>query len=154
MIGMFVGVEHGVYQANLLSQQLGAKVGGRVDEQISLRQAERQAAAQTAVARVVAAASLAATADHRHADRSAAAQKDQLAANVGGVVGMRHDGFGTRFTSQPRWFATNSTSDLKSPPDVCLERSAPLRSSSTTCETVRRAANVLRRRPPRATVRR
>ena len=66
-----------------LSEQLGPQVWGRVDQQVAAGQAQHQAAAQAVVVRVTASAGGAAAANHRHADRGARAQKDQLSTDVG-----------------------------------------------------------------------
>jgi len=82
MVGVSVGVDDRVDDADLLAQELLPQVGRRIDEQIPLGQAEDHAAPRAAIARIVAGAHGAVAANGRHADRSAGPQQDQLAGDV------------------------------------------------------------------------
>ncbi len=82
MVHMIVRKQGGVDQPDAFPQQLRPQVRRRVDQQIALGQSQRQAAPQPAIARVAAHARLATTANDRHADAGARAEKNQLAGNV------------------------------------------------------------------------
>ncbi len=90
MIGVLVGKEDGVGDADLFPQELLPQIGGRIDQQISLRQAEEHTAPRPRIPRVDASANLAPAADGRDADGGSSAEEDRLAADVRGLKFERH----------------------------------------------------------------
>ena len=78
VVGMIVRIERGMDPPDPLAQQLPTQVGGGVDQQVSAGQPQDDARPRAAVAWVAARASVAVAADHRHADRSAGAEEEQL----------------------------------------------------------------------------
>jgi len=82
MIGVLVGVHHGMNQPDPFAQQLETQVGWRVDQEIALGKTEYGRTSRAPVVWIVAAADRASAADGRHAYRGPRAQDYELAWNI------------------------------------------------------------------------
>ena len=74
VIGMLMGIEDGVNDSHILSQQLLAQVWGCVDQEVAFRQTDYCGTASAFIARIITAANLAATADGRDSNGRAGSQ--------------------------------------------------------------------------------
>ena len=79
VIGVFVGVDHRVHDADAFAKQLLAKVGGGVDQEVALGETEDGAAARPLVLGITSGADRTIAANRGDSDRRAGSEQDHLA---------------------------------------------------------------------------
>jgi len=82
VVGVLVGEEHCMDEANFFPQKLLPQIGRGVDQQIPLLETENHAAAGAVVARVFTGANRTLTADRRHPHAGSRPQNDHLAPKI------------------------------------------------------------------------